>query len=259
LWRDRIEIFLAPDRVDLTRVPRGLRPQPGLTHSQPCDERPGAGASPAVEALGRALGALAWENADASVTLSNHFVRLALVPGLGEGAHGPERLALARHQLRLVYGERADAWNVVLGEPGTGAAIVAAVDPELVTSLRDALAASGIALKAMRPFLAEAFNSARPVLAPGPAWLAVVEPGRVCVAHLDGVRWLALRSQRVQSAPEAALPLVLEQCRLAGGIEADAAEVCVVARDAWPNDIAPAGRWRFRTIPEPAARQRVGA
>ena len=258
LWRDRIEIFLAPDRVDLTRVPRGLRPRPGLAHSEACEVRPDANRAPAVAALERALGTLAWRNADASVTLSNHFVRLALVSGgAGEGVRGAERLALALHQLRLVYGERADAWEAVLGEPGSGAGIVAAIDPGLGLAVRDALAAAGIALKAMRPFLADAFNSARAFLAPGPAWLGVVEPGRVCVAHLDGARWLALRSQRVQGPPEAALPHVLEQCRLAGGIEADAAEVCVVARDAWAGDLAPAGRWHFRTIPGPtAARER---
>lgn len=259
LWRDRIEIFLAPDRVDLTRVARGLRPQPGLTHWQPCEVRPDTDGSPAVGALGRALGTLAWKNADASVTLSNHFARLALVPNAGTVASGAERLALAKHQLRLVYGDRADAWEAVLGEPGGGAAIAAAVDPALVVALRETLAAASITLQAMRPFLADAFNSARAFLAPGPAWLAVVEPGRVCVAHLDGARWLALRSQRVPGALEAALPLVLEQCRLAGGIEADTVEVCVVARDTWPGNLAPAGRWRFRTIPAPAARTRENA
>ncbi len=243
-WRDRIEIFLAPDRVDLTRVARGLRPRPGLTHSQPCAAGPDADSAAAIEALAHALATRAWKNADASVTLSNHFVRLALVPNAGEAARGAERLALARHQLRLVYGERAEAWQTVLGDPG----VAAAVDPALAVALRAALAPAGIALKALRPFLADAFNAARPFLPSGPAWLAVVEPGRVCVAHLDGARWLALRSQRVQGAPEAALPNALEQTRLASGIEADAAEVCVVARDPWPGDLAPAGRWRFRTI-----------
>jgi len=253
LWRDRIEIFLAPDRVELTRIARGLRPRPGLTHSQSCEVRPDGDGASAVEALGRALGTLAWKNADASVTLSNHFVRLALVPGAGEVARGAERLALARHQLRLVYGERADAWEAVLGEPGGGSGVAAAIDPVLGVALRDALGVGNIALRAMRPFLADAYNSARAFFAPGPAWLAVVEPGRVCVAHLDGTRWLALRCQRVQGAPEAALPLILEQCRLTGGIEADTAEVCVVARDPSPGDLAPSGRWRFRTIPAPAA------
>jgi hypothetical protein len=255
-WRDRVEIFLAPDRVDLTRVPRGLRPQPGLTHTQPCEPCPDGEAASAVEALGRALAALAWKNADSSVTLSNHFLRFALVPNAGEVGHGAERLALARHQLRLVYGERADAWEVVLGEPG---GVAAAADPALVLAVRDALAPASIALKALRPFLADAFNGARAFLPPGPAWLAVVEPGRACVAHLDGARWLALRSQRVQGAPDAALPHVLEQCRLANGIDADPAEVCVVARDPWPGELAPAGRWRFRMVPAPVARERASA
>jgi hypothetical protein len=133
------------------------------------------------------------------------------------------------------------------------------VDAALVRSLREALAGTNITLNAMRPFLADAFNSARPFLPSGPAWLAAVEPGRVCVAHLDGMRWVALRSQRVAGAPHAALPLVLEQCRLASGIDADAAEVCVVARDPWPGELAAAGRWRFRTIPAPVQRERASA
>jgi hypothetical protein len=254
-------MFLAPDRVNLTRVPRGLKPRPGLTHSQACEAHPDADPDwrPAVEALGRALDALAWKNADASVTLSNHFARFALVPRGSEAMRRGERIALARHHLRLVYGDRADGWDVVLGAPGAGDAIAAAVDPALVAAVRAVCAGARIRLVALTPFLAEAFNGARPFLAADAAWLAVVEPGRVCVAHLDGARWVALRSQRVQGAAEAALTRALEQCRLAAGIEADAAEVCVVARDAWPGDLAPAGRWRFRTIPAPEARQEAAA
>jgi hypothetical protein len=242
--------------VDLTHIRRGLRPQAGLTHSQPCEARGDADWRPAVDAVARALAALAWRNADAHVTLSNHFVRLALVPRVDKAARGAERLALAQHQLRLVYGERSDGWEVVVGEAAGSAALAAGIDPGLLAALRATFAAARIELAALRPFLAAAYNSARTLLAPGPAWLAVAEPGRVCVAHLDGARWLALRSQRVQGALEAALPLALEQCRLAEGIEEDAAEVCVVTREALPAGLAPAGRWRFRTIPAPAPAQR---
>jgi hypothetical protein len=255
-WRDRIEVFLAPDRVDLTRIPRGLTPRPGLVHSQPCAAGQDADWRPAVDALGRALEALAWKNADAFVTLSNHFVRLALVPRSAEAARRDERIALARHHLRLVYGDRADVWDVALGEHGAGDAVAAAVDPELVAAVRDACSAARVRLAATTPFLAEAFNSARPYLPSGAAWLAVGEPGRICVACLDGARWVALRSQRSQGELAASLPLALEQCRLAEGIEEDAAEVCVVTREALPAGLAPAGRWRFRTIPAPAPAQR---
>jgi hypothetical protein len=261
LWRDRIEVFLAPDRVDLTHVRRGFSPRPGLAHSQSCEARPDTDWRPAVDAVGRTLSSLAWRNADAHVTVSNHFARLALVPRSAESLRRDEHLALARHHLRLVYGDRADGWDVALGEPGGGGdAIAAAIDPGLVVALRDTFAAAKIELRAMRPFLVAAFNGARGFLAPGPAWLAVAEAGRVCVAHLDGTHWLALRSQRVHGPIEAALPLVLEQCRLGAGIEADATEVCVVTRDALPVELADAGRWRFRLIPAPApAQQRATA
>jgi hypothetical protein len=247
-WRDRIEIFLAPDRVDLTRIARGLSPKPGLAHAQACD----AGANqgdwrPAVEALGGALASLAWRNADAQITLSHHFVRLALVPGIRAAANREERLELARHQLRTIYAERADAWQVALGEAGADAGIAAAIDRELATALRDALAPASIALVGMKPFLADAFNSARAVLGPEAAWLAVAEPGRVCVAHLEGERWTALRSQRAVEPLAEALAAALEQTRLASGIEA-MGEVCLVTRDPAPADLVRAGDWTVRAL-----------
>jgi hypothetical protein len=211
-WRDRVAVFLAPDRVDLTRVRRGLRPRAGPAHAETCT--PGASAAdwhPAVDALGRAVAALAWRRAEAQVTLSNHFVRLALVPGIDAAANAEERLELARHQLRTVFGERADAWAVALGEPATQDALAAAVDPELVESLRAALAPASIALAAVRPFMSEAFNSARPVLAPAAAWLAVAEPGRVCIAHLEGRRWTALRSRSPRRSSRPGSPTALQR------------------------------------------------
>jgi hypothetical protein len=176
--------------------------------------------------------------------------------GRGHLEHGRAQAPL---QVPLRDLGQRDVVRAVLGaldEPGAGEAVAVAVDPELVAAVRDAFSAARIRLAAMTPFLAEAFNSARPYLPAGAAWLAVGEPGRICVACLDGARWVALRSQRSQGELAASLPLALEQCRLAEGIEEDAAEVCVVTREALPAGLAPAGRWRFRTIPAPAPAQR---
>lgn len=248
LWRDRIAVFLAPDRVDLTLIRRGVRRRAAAVHSQEC----AAGASaadwrPAIGALRTALDALDWRRAEAEVTLSNHFVRLALVPGAGAAARNDERAALARHALRSTFGERAVEWLVALGEPATEDGLAAGIDAQLLEALRAALAPASIALVAVRPFLADAFNGARRALAPGAAWLAVAEPGRLCVAHLEAGRWVALRSQRTADPLPEALVTLLEQMCLAHGLPAGG-EVCLIARDA--DDAAPdhAGDWILRRL-----------
>lgn len=248
LWRDRIAVFLAPDRVDLTLIRRGVRRRVAAVHSQAC----AAGAStadwrPALDALGAALDALGWRRAEAEVTLSNHFVRLALVSGAGDAARGDERLLLARHALRSVFGERADEWLVALGEPAVGDGLAAGIDAQLPEALRAALAPASIALAALRPFLADAFNGARAALASGAAWLAVAEPGRLCVAHLEGGRWLALRSQRTADPLPEVLATLLEQTRLAHALPAGG-EVCLVARDADGATPDRAGDWTVRRL-----------
>lgn len=248
LWRDRIAVFLAPDRVDLTLVRRGMRRRVAAAHSQEC----AAGASvadwrPAIDALRAALEALGWRRAEAAVTLSNHFVRFALVPGASEAARGDERAALARHALRSTFGERADEWLVALGEPAAGDGLAAGIDAQLMEALRAALTPASIALAAVRPFFADAFNGARRALAPGAAWLAVAEPGRLCVAHLEAGRWLALRSQRMADPLPEALATLLEQTCLAHGLAAGG-EVCFLARDtdgAAPDRV---GDWIVRRL-----------
>jgi len=259
-WRDRIEVFLAPQAVDLAQFRRALRPQAGLAHRQACDPiANSADWRPSIAALDRALNALAWRSADAHVALSNHFVRLALVPSVEAAADERERLELARHHLRTVYGDHADAWEVVLAEVGRGKeTLAAAVDPELIGALRTVLEPRRIRLRAMQPFLAAAYNTARSALPSGAGWLAVAEPGRVCVAHLSADAWTALRSQRSERPLGEALPAALEQCRLAHGIEPDGGEVCLVARDQGAADLPQGSRWRVHAIAlrVPAAAER---
>jgi hypothetical protein len=252
-WRDRVDVFLAPDRVDLTWRRRGLRRHVAAACSRDCP--PGASAAdwrPAIAALGGALEALGGRRADAQVTLSNHFVRFALVPGAGSLARADERRALARHVLRTVFGDHAESWTIALAEPVSGDGVAAGVDSELVAALRAACASASVTLGAVRPFLAAAFDRARPSLAPGAAWFAAAEPGRVCVAHLDGRRWVALRSQRAVDPLPEALALALDQTRLAHGLPADG-EVCLVMRDAGLAAFDRAGEWPLRSLALAAA------
>jgi hypothetical protein len=217
-----------------------------------CGDANGTAWQPALEALGRGLANLKWQGADAHVTVSNHFVRYAIVPTAGKLRGGAERSAAARHALRAAYGERADRWRVVLGDSGTGgAAVAAAMDPELVDGIAATLAAANLRAVAIEPLLATAFNLCRRSINGHAAWLAVAEPGRVCVAYLDRGGWARLRVERMRGPLADELPAALERSRLADGVDAGAGRVLLVAGDEGQVAFAPGSGWSIERIPLP--------
>jgi hypothetical protein len=214
-----------------------------------CGEADGTAWRPALDALGCGLANLKWQGADAHVTVSNHFVRYAIVPAAGKLRGEVERAAAARHALRAAYGERADRWRVVLGDSGTGGATVAAaMDPELVDGIAATLAAANLRPVAIEPLLATAFNLCRRSINGQAAWLAVAEPGRVCVAHLDRGGWARLRVERTRGPLADELPAALERSRLADGVDAGAGRVLLVARDEGQVAFAPGSGWSVERI-----------
>jgi len=248
-WRDRVNVFVGPGHVHLARYGKGWRPQPGMGLSLACGEADGTAWQPALETLARGLGNLRWQGADTRVTVSNHFVRYALVPSAGKLRGEAERTAAARHVLRATYGERADRWRVVLGDGGErGAAIAVGIAPELVDGIAAALAAANLRPVAIEPFLATAFNLCRRSIDGRPAWLAVAEPGRVCVAYLDRGGWRRLRVERVRGRLEDELASALERSRLADGVDAGAGRVLLVSRDEAQVEFAPGSGWSIERI-----------
>jgi len=247
-WRDRVSIFFGPGHVHLARYGRGWKRQPGMGLSVACGDATAGAWPPALETLRRALANLHWQGADARVTVSNHFVRYALVPAAGRLRGDGERVAAARHALRATYGERAELWRVVLGDGGGGDAVAAGMEPELVDGIATALAAANLRALAIEPFLATAFNLCRGAIGRVPAWLAAAEPGRVCVAFVDGRGWRRLHTERLRAGLEDELALVLERSRLAGGIDAGAGRVLLVSREAPHGEFAAPSGWSIERV-----------
>jgi len=244
-----VNVFVGPGHVHLARYGKGWRPQPGMGLALACGEANGTAWEPALETLARGLSNLRWQGADTRVTVSNHFVRYALVPSAGKLRGEAERAAAARHALRATYGERADRWRVVLGDGGAGStAIAAAIEPELVDGIAAALAAANLRPVAIEPFLATAFNLCRRSIDGRPAWLAAAEPGRVCVAYLDEGGWRRLRTERVRGRLGDELASALERSRLADGVDAGAGRVLLVSRDELQVEFAPGSGWSVERI-----------
>jgi hypothetical protein len=79
-------------------------------------------------------------------------------------------------------------------------------------------------------------------------WLAVAEPGRVCIASIQAGRWLALRSQRVSTSLRDSLPALLEQARLAAPGDMKAGPVYLVSREEPPFRLPAESGWSIEPV-----------
>lgn len=205
---DRVEVLFAPDRLKLRRQSaRG-----NLEHSYTVNENSWQAAG---AVLTQALRELDWRDMPASVCLSNHFVRYALVPGSAKLRNRAEHLAAARHQLHALFGEQADRWLIVPTAVGSDCHLAAAVDSELVGSLAEIISSADLRLRRIEPILVSAFNNACGRIDRKPTWLMTAESERACIAYFENGQWRLIRNERLRAPLEEELPLMLERLILA--------------------------------------------
>ena len=195
-WRDRVCFALTPDALSWVRVARGFKPTVVEKNTLSCvSEANGAWQG----ALQKLQGVLATQAvADATVVLSNHFVRYVLVPWSDALNGADEELAFARHCFAKVYGDAAAGWEVRVSDEKPGAPRVAsAVDRQLIEALRSAFAQSAIALRSVQPFLMISFNRWRGEFRRRDAWFVIAERGRYCCAAIEKQQWRNVRSGKL--------------------------------------------------------------
>jgi len=220
-----------------------------MSQSVDCGEAGGVPWQAALDALGRALGTLAWRSADARVTVSNHFVRFALVPEANKLRNEAERGAAARHHLRAIYGEHVEHWRVVLAGSGAdGVALAAGIEPELIGGIVSTLTAANLRPTTIEPFLAAAFNLCRRSIRSDAAWLVVAEPERLCLAYLERGAWRRVRSERLRAPLAEELPAVLERSRLTDGVEAGPGRVLLVSCDEPHVEFPRDSQWSLESV-----------
>src|SRR5688572_12892261 len=152
-----------------------------------CD--PAFGAEPWQGAVA-ALKALEWTKwCSATVVLSNHFVRYAVVPWSDALAGAAEEEAYLRHHFAKIHGERAKAWTLRAAEDRHGVPrLASAIDSALLEELKSGFPKGGKArLASVQPELMEAVNRWRDAIPADGAWLVLAEPERACLAmHREG-------------------------------------------------------------------------
>ncbi|HKY01059.1 MAG TPA: hypothetical protein VJM53_00745 [Burkholderiales bacterium] len=210
---DRIEVLLAPGRIELKRL---ARRGSALERSYPVTESSWQGA---VATLAHALRELEWKNARVDVRISNHYVRYALIPGASKLRNREERIAAARHQLHALYGARAESWYIVPASMRNDCRLAAAIESGLLEDLSASFLRANLQLHRVEPLLVSVYNSLCPRIDAQPTWLVVAEHDRACIAYFDKQQWQLLRNERLRAPLEEELPLMLERLNLAEGAQ----------------------------------------
>lgn len=199
LWRDQVRIALCPDRVITVHYRAGLRPRivAKQVHHYSAAEPGWQAALPVLQA---ALVNTDWKNADATLILSNHFMRFLLLPWNDVALTGAEKLSLLQHRFSEVYGEASASWELRLHEGAFAApSLASAVDSDMLEQLQGIFKASPLRLKSIQPYLMSAFNACRRDLGDGAAWLVLVEQGMSCIGLLHRGQWQSIRLRRTGS------------------------------------------------------------
>jgi hypothetical protein len=208
-----VRIALCPDRVVLVRMPKGLRRAVVDKKILPCTDGASTPAwQAAVDTLGSVVKGWGSNKADATVILSNHFVRYVLVPWSNELNSDQELHDYARHCFAKVYGADAATWALRLSGGGAGAPLVAsAVEPALLEAIAQAFAAAPLRLRSVQPYLMAAYNQWRHRFEGQTAWFALAERGRLCLAQFHRNQWHSLRGLPLGDAAERELSTIIER------------------------------------------------
>ena len=213
-WPRQLRIALCPDKVVVTALERGWRLRVlDKRIVEVSGEATGRPWEAALAALAEALPESATSNTAATIVLSNHFVRYAIVPWRDNVTGATEQLALARHCFRNIHGDAASGWDIKVSDGGFRRnALASAIDRELLDGLDRLFSERKIALSSLQPYFMTACNRFRRELASHRSGcIAVLERGRAALGIFDRAGWQALAVRRIGDVSMDTLIPVLAQ------------------------------------------------
>lgn len=211
LWRDQLQVFFAPERVNLVRSLRGYKPQEIANISARCSREPDRQHwEPPLQQLATMLDDA--EKTEMTITISNHFIRYAALPPQDEITTPDELFAYANFRMREIYAERVNDWilSVSAWNPSSGA-ICGAISRDLLGRLQELAVRHRIKLKGIVPYLVFAFDQWHKIFDDQRAYFVLVEAGRFCIALLADNIWHGIRNQRILVNVEDELLAALDQ------------------------------------------------
>jgi hypothetical protein len=185
LWRDEIGAYLAPYRLCLARLKRGIRPTVAAEEDIRLPAAAAGDWSEALKALGQRLAEPSWRAARLRLVIADHWVRYTVVRWMPELSSQDECLAHARELLASIYGDALSDWVVSLSDAPPGVARIACAMPSaLLDALNDLSSSSGMHLCSLQPQLIAAYNGWRHRLPETAAWFVTVDEGSLAAARV---------------------------------------------------------------------------
>ncbi len=198
LWRDQVRIALCPDRVITLHYKAGLRPRIISKQIHKCVES-GLGWQGVLPTLQAALSKTDWRNADATLIISNHFVRYLLLPWSDVSLTNEEKAALLQDRFQEVYGEVSATWDLRLNAGSFGSpSLASGVDKNLLAQVKTIFDSSKLRLDSIQPYLMSSVNDIRRNFKKGSDWFVMVEEGMFCIALLYDGQWKRIRSRQIE-------------------------------------------------------------
>ncbi|MFZ2541141.1 MAG: hypothetical protein WAW75_05125 [Gallionella sp.] len=205
LWlADELHVSLSPTQVGVVRVQRrlglrGARRRVVAKQSLPCDPNSQAFAwGGALRTLDTLLPQCLDGCPNVVMVLSNHFVHYALVPWSDLISSDEEQLDYARHCFQMTYGATVATWALRLSRATVGASqLASAVDEQLLVACNEAVTRHGLRLTSVQPYFMSAFNRLKCQIHQPDAWVALAEPGCICLARLHQGQWIRFRAARL--------------------------------------------------------------
>jgi hypothetical protein len=237
-WRDEVRIALTPGCVALARISRRWQPKIIVKQTVECSSNGPADWRGCIEGLRNALQEPVWHGADASVVISNHFVRYAVVPWSERLVGDEEKLAWVSHHFVELYGETNAPAEYRWSETGPHEACVAsAIELELLAQVNAAFQPTALKLTSIQPYLMAAFNRLKRRVRNTSAWMVLPENDRLCIAGIAHADWQFIAWKPIRANTAAEVSLVLERELLVNDHEAPAV-VLVYGADSRNLDVA---------------------
>jgi hypothetical protein len=202
-----------------------------------------------VDNLETVLSGSAIKPQSASVVVSNHFTRYAVVDVDKSLQKETEQIAYVRYRFGQLYGACADTWELRLDQEYPGAPFLAsAVEGQLLVALRDMFKRVGVNLQSIQPSLMKAYNQCQPELKNRNAWFVLFEQGMLCIAWLkDGypsrVRTIKAGDDWLEKLPE-----TLEREAYLSELDGSSRDIMLCSCGQEKQELPKSGPWKFNRI-----------
>ncbi|MBI5919221.1 MAG: hypothetical protein HY849_07610 [Nitrosomonadales bacterium] len=217
-----LEITLYPDRVRIIAPGTGRQP-PAILADLACAPVDGVPRwQPALDTLKLWLSEYPLTSGTcATVLLSSHFVRYAMLPWSEDLIGHQEEAALAGIVLERIYEDAAQSWQLAVGSARYGEPrLIAAIDATLLQAFAEII--PGPRLKSVRPLLTQAFAALSSKLPAGEAQFAVVEAGVILLLGIRNKRITHIKRMLTERDAPPNLAIMLAREALLNGYPADA-------------------------------------